>query len=105
MTARDAKFGDMRLGQLHLSVESTEQGINIKTLETKSKYLELFGEGKWYASDAGDHTSFKGTMSSDNLKKAAKYLNIPLGVDAQHARIQYALSWDGTPINPQLPTL
>lgn len=93
------------LGRIELLATPNNDGLEIESLTVKNRFGITSSSGQWYKRN-DDHYSFlAGDLYSSDFGKFLDNLGLDSGIQDSEANINFALKWDGSPMQFKPSTL
>lgn len=104
LTADDFRLRDMRFGELRLHAENRD-GAWLTKLSMKNEAARLQGEGQWRPGGNASESTFKFRLDIEDGEKLLARLGLPDALRRGDGLLEGELSWSGSPIGFDLPSM
>ncbi len=112
VSIEELRWGEQRLRQVRLETRREVDGLSIRKLGFTNPNLEMLAQGHWRSEQSEDlravvaqNSRLKLTISSDDLGEGFRDLGYVDTIHEGHGKLKAALSWPGSPFQPQVEGL
>jgi len=112
VSIEELRWGEQRLRQVRLKTRREADGLSIRRLGFTNPNLEMLAQGYWRSEQSEDlravvaqNSRLKLTISSDDLGEGFRDLGYVDTIHEGHGKLKAALSWFGSPFQPQIESL
>lgn len=104
--AKNVTYNNMPLGQVTLKTSPSNKGLEIKTLNVNSRYLDLHATGAWTGSQGSSSTRLQGVATTTEMSKLLNSFGFDVhNFVASNGKFEFGLSWNNAPYDLSLATM
>ena len=97
VTARDFRYGAMRLGRLELHALPDPRGWRVQQFQVARPHMRLSASGLWRLAPGSESSRFQLNFATSDAGRALEDLAVPQRVEGGRATLEADLAWPGGP--------
>lgn len=105
LVSQETAYGSRNFGHVEMELRPATNGLTIHRLSSKTPHHSLIAQGHWLIHQGRGSSTFNGELKSNQLRRVLQDWQLPKNIDSNQALLQFNLSWFGTPLSPDLPSL